>query len=191
MSFNRRVALWTLIIAALGVIAALLAVFWPSGSPAITGEIPGTGCVQVGANPTCIVNDVRDLSQQAGDNDELFKAEVAKRSTANPTGPGPWPYVVVDAAQLGLKIRSTNDATGTQIGSATNRLTLWVDCISTSTFDPEPPSGAGPAWLRVRWPNSKPTNQYFNSEPNQPDRGYAYAGHAIPYGHNGKIPTCT
>jgi hypothetical protein len=48
----------------------------------------------------------------------------------------------------------------------------------------------GPKWLKVRWPNTRPSTENFQSEPAHTTFGYAYAGYTVPYGHNGNLPRC-
>jgi hypothetical protein len=182
------------------IVAVALAIYSNSSDPGRSRQPPssinvnqsaGQGsnqCVQFGDKSQCI-QQLDEISARLKD-DERFKDQVQKLSIADPTGSGPWQYVVIFTDVRGLKIRTTNDQRGTQIGTAANRSVIWADCLSISKFDPDPVMKAGPRWLRIRWPNRTPTTKFFNSEPGQKVRAYAYSGYTIPYGHNGNIPPC-
>ncbi len=51
-----------------------------------------------------------------------------------PAGNGPWPFAVADVGPLGLVVRSSGDRTGTQVGSTSETLTLWADCVQNTAL---------------------------------------------------------
>ncbi|GAA1704117.1 hypothetical protein GCM10009745_59530 [Kribbella yunnanensis] len=133
------------------------------------------------------------LQQIMGDEtltDPEFRKQIAAVSTDAPAAPAPYQFVVVDTGKLGVKVRTGPETSDMQFGSAGNRSILWVDCQVRSSFDADPTTGAGPVWLKVRWPNTTGT-EWANSQPRDPARGWVYRGYAIPAGHNGDIPACS
>jgi len=114
-----------------------------------------------------------------------------KSGDASPVGDGPWPFTVGDVGPLGLIVRSAGDETGTQVGSTSETLTLWADCVQNTGFDPRPDTGAGPLWYRIRWPTDQPGKDFLTSSPVDRYRGWVYAGFVVPSGHNGQLPECT
>ena len=123
--------------------------------------------------------------------DSQIRQEVASVSTNNPPGTGPWPYIVLGTADLGLRVLSKGEADGIQIGSAANRSFLWAECIQETSYTPDSVVDVGPRWLRVKWPNKDSTVVFLPSAPSDRFRGFVYSGYTQPYGHNGKIPKCT
>jgi hypothetical protein len=106
-------------------------------------------------------------------------------------GDGPWPFYV-KVNQLGLKVRTSGDANGQQIGTSPNTETLWVECRRRTDFTPDDVvENVGPRWLRVRWPNNQSNviDPYISSA-SDPYTGYVYEAYAFPAGHNGRIPSC-
>lgn len=117
--------------------------------------------------------------------------EPPKSGDPPPAGDGPWPFTVADVGPLGLVVRSSGDETGTQIGSTSETLTLWADCVQNTGFDPRPDTGAGPLWYRIRWPTDRPGKDFLTSSPVDRYRGWVYVGFVVPSGHNGQIPQCS
>jgi hypothetical protein len=132
------------------------------------------------------------LQQQVppGASDAEVRKAAAGFAGTPPPGDGPAPFRVVDTEEKGLKVRTTPDLAGIQIGSAANGTTVWADCAAETGFDPELRDGAGPRWLHVRWPDTKPGTTFRNSDPANPLQGWVYAGFTVPAGHNGQIRPC-
>lgn len=131
----------------------------------------------VGGNPTR--RELKDL--------------VAKFRDAEPIGEGPWPFYV-HVNHIGLKVRTSGDVDGQQIGTAHNATTLWVECRLRTDFTPDRGDiveDVGPRWLRVKWPHNQPgVIEPYTSSPDDPYVGYVYEAYAFPAGHNGEIRAC-
>ena len=139
---------------------------------------------QVEINSQKFKEEVRGLTrEEAAQQAEKYRDVVPK-----PGEPGP--YLVLDAPHH-LWVRSSGTTTGHHIGAAFNNATIWADCVTTTTFDPDRTDTTGPVWLRIRWPNEKPSDTLMASQPSDKYTGWVYAGQTLPAGHNGTIPTCT
>ncbi|MEU4396778.1 hypothetical protein [Kribbella sp. NPDC023855] len=154
-----------------------------------TSSVGGDGCIAVGPNSQCSTK-LNDVLRDGKISDADFKQKLAPTSTAPPTGNGPYLFVVIDTADLGLKVRSGPRAKDQQIGTSANRTVVWADCEQKSDFDPDPSLDTGPRWLKIHWPNKTPGGQFFNSEPGAPAQGWVHRGYVIPAGHNGNIKPC-
>lgn len=213
-----RLSRWLLVTSVIGIVVALGIGFTScSGPPRPDGpqqSVVGTGnnanqggtqnanqgssgsgnCGHVEANANCTVQ-IQDalarLSASTPD-DGKFKAELAKQSTAAPSGSGPWPFVVVDTGTEGLFARSSAEVTANRLGYTPNRSIVWADCVRTSTFTPpDPINDVGPRWLRVHWKTDAPNQDALMSDPGDSKVAFMYQGLAVPYGHNGAIPACS
>jgi hypothetical protein len=192
MSISRNTMIWTAVGAVAAVLALIFAIAVQSKdkNPPDRNTANGGVCAQAGNYNTCTVSErLSDIKARAED-DKSFRQEASKFSGVDPATTGPWPFVVLDTDVRGLKARSSDEKDGVQIGSAANRTVLWVDCASTSSFDADPATGSGPRWLRIKWPNSEPTTQFFTSEPGQTGYAYVFRYYAVPLGHNGQIALC-
>jgi hypothetical protein len=123
---------------------------------------------------------------------------VAKLSQDPPQGPPPWSFLVYDTrdatgTEIGLKIKAEPTFAGPQIGSARASSILWADCYVLSDYNPGNGSrnDVGPKWLRVHWPTNVPGSTFIDALRTDQFTGYAYAGYALPFNHNGDIPFCT
>jgi hypothetical protein len=195
MSWNKRLMIAAAIAAISAVPVAIFAWLLPMNRdkpepPRVGGNVTGQDCVQIGDENSCNVEKrLSDFEARIAD-DEQFVQEAKKYAKGDPTGTGPWAFVVVRTGERGLVARSSAEQTGIQIGSVANRDLIWVNCLRISKFDPEPPTGSGPRWLQIRWPNTNPTRQFLKSEPSSRFVAYIYAYYAIPWGHNGIVPKC-
>ena len=188
---ERKILWWT----AAGVVLALLGVWlaWAhdreNDSPQI--NIRGSGNIQVNGDDATI-NNYQDFQKrlQPGWDAERAKAVAATFADVNPQGSGPWPFIVTDTGMLGLKIRSSGELSGRQIGSAANGETVWVDCMAMTSFTPPGGDNVGPKWAKIRWPNRKDESSFLHSSPSDRHKGWGYSGNLVPAGHNGKIPSC-
>ncbi len=106
----------------------------------------------------------------------------------SPQGPAPWAFIVVADPSLGLKVRTSGLADGSQIGTAAFNAEVWAECRQDTGFNAGEPSGS--VWYRIRWPNETPTIEFFNSSPGDSGEGWVYGGLLVPAGHNGDIPDC-
>jgi hypothetical protein len=151
-------------------------------------------CIQQNGNrnecSVVIQREISELEARAEDDRQFRKEALERYSGTNPTGIGPWAFVVVDTADRGLKARNSDLKAGAQIGTAANRSVIWAECANISPFDPEPALGTGGRWLKIKWPNNKQTKEFFNSEPGQTLSAHVFSYYAVPVGHNGKIPEC-
>jgi hypothetical protein len=139
---------------------------------------------QVQINPQQFKDEVRGLTR------EQAEQQAEKYRTVAPKAGEPAPYLVLDAPHH-LWVRSSGTTTGHHIGAAFNNATVWAECVTTTTFDPDRTDSTGPVWLRIRWPNEKPSDNLMASQPGDRYTGWVYAGQTLPAGHNGTIPTCT
>lgn len=106
-----------------------------------------------------------------------------------PTGAGPWPFAVANS-RIGLKVRSTNVMEAEQLGGIQELHVAWVVCQEDSGFDPDPTTGAGSLWYKVKWDQQTPTTAFSESAPNADGTAWAYSGYLYPTGHNGDVPAC-
>ena len=210
-SIPHRSLRWTVISALAGiaaVIVALVTLFWQDDEPPrtpppaqSTGPITqgDEACVNVGTGNTCTIErEADELSKNAADAQQLREA-LAAVSQSPPQGAGPWPFMAYDTRDgagndIGLKINAAPTLAGTQIGSARGRSLLWADCYVMNDFKPVPDGSrndVGPKWLRVHWPTGEPGSGFRDASATDQFTGYAYAGYALPFYHNGEIPPCT
>lgn len=156
-------------------------------------------CAQV-VNSSCEISlqeDLKEAQESPAENDDEFKAELAREAREEPTdfGSGPWPFAVVDTlvdgADFGLFARTTNTVAGDRLGSAGNRSIVWADCVARSDYTPkvETIEDVGPLWLHVRWTPVAPTER-STSEPSGTERAWMYRGGLVPIKHDGDIPSC-
>jgi hypothetical protein len=104
-----------------------------------TSSVGGDGCIAVGQNSQCSTK-LNDVLRDGKISDADFAQKLAASSTVPPTGNGPYLFVVIDTADLGLKVRSGPRAKDQQIGTSANRTVVWGDCERTSDFDADPAS---------------------------------------------------
>ena len=204
------IARWSLVFTVLGVIVAVVAIWITTtgGSGGQNAQINGNGnsvnqnsgaCDQVSGNSTCVaqLNQVVQQAQAASANDDEFRQTLAKSATSAPTGPGPWPFVVVDTLEpngtdVGLFARTSDEVLGTRLGVALHHSIVWATCGATNDFTPidlPDADDVGPKWLKVHW---KPTTPQANStsEPTDQEFAWMYRGYLVPLNHNGNIPAC-
>lgn len=80
----------------------------------------------------------KDAIPPASERNEAKLIEDAKNYVGKPpVGVGPWPFVVVRDLEKGLKVRTNNLVSGTQIGALPHLNTAWAVCKQHSGFDPE------------------------------------------------------
>ena len=185
----RRTLLWTI----LGVLAAILGVVVAvatTGEGSVGSQTGSQGGHIEGDNNT--INNFQQFQRAVGDqpDDARIRALARRYADVEPSGQGPWPFLVTDVGQLGLIVRTSGDRLGQQIGSAGDGGTLWVDCISDTGFDPSSGTKRGSVWARIRWPNSTRTSDFFNSAPADPAQGWVYLNYLVPAGHDGHVPWC-
>lgn len=122
--------------------------------------------------------------------DAILRADARRFVNVPPTGQGPWPFAVVGTFDVGLKVRSTNAADGKGLGGLAPHHIAWAVCQHRSAFDPDPTTGTGPIWLKVKWEQQEPSTAFFDSDPSATATAWVYRGFLIPVGHNGNIPDC-
>jgi hypothetical protein len=198
-SLSRKQLAWTAVGAVATTATVLLAVAWrPDGANGTSNtadhgaSIEDNDVAAGGDVDQSVVNNYNDFTDQAAatSNAGEIRALAEDYADVEPSGDGPWPYWVLVSPD-GLKVRTSGDHDGKQIGTAANENTVWAECRIETDFDPPSRNDVGPIWLRIRWPNEEVgTSQFFNSEPNAPHRGYVYLGYTVPAGHNGAIPPC-
>jgi hypothetical protein len=182
----------------IGVVVACIPSTPAPGSVNVPGDdntvnVPSGNCVQV--TGSCTVQILQDaLNESSGNDTELKKRlRAAPGASQSPTGSGPWPFVVVDTADLGLFARTTNTVNGTRVGNTANHSLVWANCISESDFTPADVSGennVGPEWVQVRWKPLASGIERGLSEPTETQTAWMYRGALEPVGHNGNIPSC-
>jgi hypothetical protein len=197
----------TLGIAAVAAVGALLAGVGPllssqengpTTSPgnvnASGGAVAGAGgqnngCVAIG-NSSCVLTSPSPVDPNAAD-DATARGIYLNKA---PSGRGPWPFTVlhdvVAGSHIGLWIRSSSERDGHHIGLAAHANPVWVDCIKTSSFNPEPGLSTGARWYKVHWPRTDPTDAPMSSSPSDPAQGWAYVYYLSPNGTDGKVPVC-
>jgi hypothetical protein len=150
------------------------------------GNVDGDndGCVAVGGD----CNYVEPEPVDPADPDEAIEQEIFRATP--PDGEGPWPFTVLYEGGQGLFVRTGPHRDDFRLGYTNHATTVWVDCVTTSDFDPVPSLDTGPTWYRVHWPNSERSDEGLSSEPADPAQGFAYAGYLRPNGHNGDVPEC-
>lgn len=161
----------------------------------------GSGNVICDNNSSCTIEPeqaqdiVKDAEGKAGDSDAKLKKSLrgAPGATEPPGEPGPYPFTVVDTANLGLFARTTNVVNGVRVGNTGNRELVWANCVAQSDFTPSDVSGennVGPQWVQVRWKHLGSGQTRGLSEPNETQTAWMYRGALEPVGHNGEIPGC-
>jgi len=178
-----------------GVVAAVVAAIvgtiaiTRSGGGDITQATSGgsTGCVVKGDNVTV---DCRGSEIPGQTIDDKLIADAQRFTSMPPKGDGPWPFAVVKTLNIGLKVRSTNVTQGEQLGGLAPHHVAWAVCQVQSNFDPDPSTGAGPQWIRIKWDQQQPSTAFFESSSGAEKTAWAYRGYLTPVGHNGEIPRC-
>lgn len=197
---NRRIAIAAAVFTLMGAIAGILALR-PGETQAptfSTGPVTGGDCAIVGTGNICTIEEqASDASKAANDADQLKKF-LARGATASPQPPGPWPFMIYhtttpSGVDIGLKVKSSPQQDGVQVGSVAARSLVWADCFVQNTYNPETGSDVdvGPKWLRIHWPSDTPGATYLNSTPSDRYEEYIYAGYALPFQQNGDIPKCS
>jgi hypothetical protein len=149
------------------------------------------GTCQVNGSSNIVTCQYQNEAQAAeGKTEDLILQESQRSIAIPPQGTGPWPFIVVHDFGMGLKVRTTDTAEGIQIGGIPTHHTVWAVCQQNSGFDPAPETRNGPIWLKVKWANMSPGENFFESEISAPSTGWAYKGYLVPLGHDGQIPTC-
>lgn len=183
---------WVPAVAAL--VAATIGAAAAIASAVISKGDEGQHCEQSGQNNTQIC-DIRP-PQVDPSADSRAAAKAIFRDLA-PIGPGPWPFVVlnddIDGVNVGQYVLSAPTRSGHHIGLALHASTLWVECQLISDFDPDPNSGNGARWLRIRWSHDPKisTDVPGSSSPSDPFDGFVYAAYPAPDGNNGSVPACS
>jgi hypothetical protein len=189
-SRKRRGNQWAILGAIAGVVAAVAAVLAltsSSGSAPMQNQGSGnTGCQVDGSNNVIICPG----SAGSQDQEAQIRTDAARGGEQPPQGPGPWLYVTLGTRGIGLKVRTTNTATGTQVGGLAPGHLAYAVCKSDSGFDPEPGSGLGTTWLKIRWPADAAGGGFYESQPGLTTTAWAYGGYLVPVHHNGGIPMC-
>ncbi len=154
------------------------------------GNVQGNNpCVAIGAGAvaTCPGHNPIPLDPDTSDK----KAEQKIFRDARPVAPGPWAFSVLYDKGIGVFVRNEPvKEGGYRIGFVPTGTVVWVDCVTRSSFDPEPGLMHGALWYRLRWPNNARSEKAFASEPNDPPQGYAWSFYLRPNGHNGDVPDC-
>lgn len=122
--------------------------------------------------------------------DKKLREDAARFADVEPKGNGPWPFAVVGTLDQGLKVRSTNVADGEQLGGLAPHYVAWAVCQARSEFDPDPTTGTGPVWLKIKWEQQEPSDEFHESDSGAKATAWAYRGYLVPIGHNGDIPAC-
>lgn len=85
-----------------------------------------------------------------------------------------------------LLVRDTPTRAGHRLGLVAHLSTVWVDCVRTTDFDPDPGTGFGPRWYRVHVQAARPV---MTSDPTD-QTAWAYGYYLSPNGHDGQLPDC-
>lgn len=111
-------------------------------------------------------------------------------SAVNPEGPGPWPFAAIPATpSLGLAVRNAPGAEGVEIGRVEFNAAAWAICQLGDDGENAGVAG-GRIWYKIRWPNERPSSEFFFSSPSDRFTGWIPAELGVPIGHNGKISSC-
>jgi len=195
MSMAKKIGLWAGVVAAIVAVVTLVVQIWPPGGGPAKGssnDNHGNNCQISGQRNSCVVNNnAVKILQDPEATAETIRTQllIAGRGT-KPLGPGPWPFAILGAGELGLKVRNDPGRAGRQIGTLTERAVAWVDCRIRNNFDPLGAGGPGPVWLKLRWPTDQLGTAVQNSQPSDKYRGWGYAGYLVPVGHDGSVPEC-
>ncbi|MGH3783850.1 MAG: hypothetical protein ACRDR6_17170 [Pseudonocardiaceae bacterium] len=171
-------------------------------------------CAPTGTYNPCEIQRQMDRVPR-DDTPQQMKERIATFSQDSPQRPGPWPFFVYDTIvapedlkyykKLGpkdlghdvkLEVWTTpgtlKDGPMQLIGFTDLGFVLWADCYVHGYPKNVPPGDdAGDKWLRIPWPTNPPNTPLTLPSPTDPSVGYVYAGYALPFTHNGKIPACT
>lgn len=195
LGVSRKTMLWT----AAGVLVAIGGlVFAISGiGDGNRSDIQGNeNSVAQGENSSITNNYYQAVQDFAGAlppnaGESQIREAAKKYANVTPQGVGPWPFVVIADPQLGMKVRTTGDVNGVQIGSAAHNAAVWADCRRDTGFNPQPGDPNGAVWYRIKWPSVRPSTEFLNSSPGDQYNGWAYGGLVVPIGQNGLLPMCS
>jgi hypothetical protein len=157
---------------------------WLSNRDGSTQSVGRDG-FNCGANATCSLIASKDPDKIS--DDDILEAAKAVESKS-PEGLGPWPFVVGEDGGIGLKVRTSGERSGIQIGGLASKHVAWVDCQMGTDFDP----GSGTSvWLRLRWPKDVPAGGgFYESEPAAAGSGFANSRFLFPIASNREVPQC-
>lgn len=201
---RRRVGISiSLVIAALTLIVGIIALAKPTDPTSVQSVHVGGNNVNVSGNSNsvgvsnvqvsvgsdgCVAVNGSQCYSPTTESDRL-RAEVKKAPGANldPTGSGPWLFIVFGTGTLGLYVRDgyTKDARRLP-GDPTvgEGRPVYVDCYVNGwdsgqiATDPDP-SMRSDRWYRVRYPDIPDVGSYWMS-----------SGYLLPVGQNGNVPAC-
>lgn len=189
----KQIAGWTLAVTVVGVvIGAVGLTLAGGGGNRVSTSISGTGNTLGGCGignisgtvvcppPTSVPSDVAD--------DEAARS--IARPHVTPVGQGPWAFTVLHDQKIGLFVRNEPGKAGFHIGLLPHGQMAYVDCFTTSDFDPEPALGYGPRWFKIHWPSTVEQDTALTSSPSMPAQGWAWGYYLTLNGHNGQIPQC-
>lgn len=174
--------------AVVAAIAAVVALALTDSSGDRNQNVEDSECVVQGDNP--VVTCERGEGIPGEDVDKKLLDDAARFADVPPSGKGPWPFAVVKTLGQGLKVRSTNVAQADQLGGLQPHYVAWAVCQARSDFDPDPTTNTGPVWLKIKWDQQQPSDQFHESHSGAASTAWAYRGYLVPVGHNGDIPAC-
>ena len=153
-------------------------------------------CARPADDPSCAEQayTALRLAEAAATDDAQLRTVLRShpRTTAEPRGRGPWPFVVVDTDEAGLYARTTGTLDAQRVGIAPNHRIVWADCVAMSGFTPPGVGGttdAGPTWLKARWRHQDSQAQ-AESRPGEEQTAWMYRGYLEPLQHNGSLTPC-
>ncbi|MGH3571635.1 MAG: helix-turn-helix domain-containing protein [Pseudonocardiaceae bacterium] len=168
-------------------------------------------CEQNGSYDPCRIQQLADQIPKAETAPQM-KERIAEFSQGPPRSSGPWPFFIYDTIitkddigvvegakpadireDWGVLVRTTPVKIGQKEGTMYLKAVVWADCYVSNTFHPGVPKNddVGAKWLRIHyWPTGPLPTDPALSSPTEPFIGYVYAGYALPFTHNGQIPSC-
>lgn len=172
--------------------AALTALLvWRSDKP----EADSVNAITSGGDVSCVAqgsdNSVNCPPPKTPTEIGLEKAiESAAQSTEDPTGAAPWQFTVVRTFGEGLKVRTSPERDGRQIGGIRDLHPAWVICQHWSGFDPQVSSNKQGLWYLIAWSQTEENSHFHESQPSDQHTGWVFSDFLLPEGHNGNVPDC-
>lgn len=145
----------------------------------VQGEAGSTICVM--ADDSC----VSGVDPETPIKEALQRLARLPGADQDPTGEGPWPFLVLGTNDQGVFYRDGHTVDDHRLPGkpvARDSRPVYADCRVTGAWQADaaaPRTDALTTWLKVRYP-----------EPGDKGDHWVYGGYAFPFGHNGNIPEC-
>jgi hypothetical protein len=141
-----------------------LVVVTNGGDETTTNVTNGNNCAAEGASAKVECPWNQYFPDPAKENAQDVVDKAREFADVPPSGDGPWPFAVANSV-IGLKVRSSNVVEGEQLGGIQELHVAWVVCKANSGFDPDPTTGVGSLWYKVKWDQHTLSTAFYESAP--------------------------